>query len=241
MKKAIAQLPEVLDDDEAQEERRAAGVVLVRSLIARRWFELEKLWLLWQRPDLEDFISSLRAFVHELLVVYGDHCAFPPMPSDACLDALLEDADKMRKAAHGTKDVSGSSTSTSSSKRSHDSVIPHEFRYLVNSKSTWTVLKVHLSVKDLNRDLKPWLQFLCFSTSFYSPAFAQHRYFCLQVPPEEGLDGYRHYLATSEWWNLRTPFYQWYTKNYTSGLVPLLEDLRLSVGHATCWQMEILS
>ena len=30
------------------------------------------------------------------------------------------------------------------------------------------------------------------------------------------VQGYAHYLAVAEWYTLRTPFTQWYTKNYSS-------------------------
>ncbi len=54
-----------------------------------------------------------------------------------------------------------------------------------------------------------------------------------KVGESDGPDGYEHFLACSEWWTLKTPFYQFYSKNYSNAVMPFLEELRLSSGHAT--------
>lgn len=48
------------------------------------------------------------------------------------------------------------------------------------------------------------------------------------------MDGYGHYIAMSELWTLKTPFYAFYSKQYSSAVVPLMEELQISGGHVTC-------
>ena len=54
-----------------------------------------------------------------------------------------------------------------------------------------------------------------------------------QVPEGRGnKQGYVHYLSISEWWRLRTPLSQWFTKNFTSVWLPLADQLDIDTGHA---------
>ena len=54
----------------------------------------------------------------------------------------------------------------------------------------------------------------------------------LQVPEDVAAEGYRHYLALSEWWKHRTPFTQWYTKNFSSAYLPLCQQFEVGDYHA---------
>ena len=51
---------------------------------------------------------------------------------------------------------------------------------------------------------------------------------------EHAIDGYQIFLGVAEWYSLRTPFSQWFTKNYASMFLPLAAELGLSVdGHVS--------
>ena len=45
------------------------------------------------------------------------------------------------------------------------------------------------------------------------------------------MDGYCRFVAMAEWWRLKTPFSQWFTKNYTGVFLPLAHLLGMEVGH----------
>lgn len=53
----------------------------------------------------------------------------------------------------------------------------------------------------------------------------------LQVSEGESVDGYRNFLAVPEWWKLKTPFSQYFTKNYSGNFLPLAHVMGLSPGH----------
>ena len=57
----------------------------------------------------------------------------------------------------------------------------------------------------------------------------------LEVAGEEhAIDGYQIFLGVAEWYSLRTPFSQWYTKNYASMFCPFAAEVGLSVdGHVS--------
>ena len=60
----------------------------------------------------------------------------------------------------------------------------------------------------------------------------------VQVDEGENVQGYRNYLAVPEWYKLRTPFFQWYTKNYASVCLPLAQQLECADGHV--WGLDLL-
>lgn len=146
VKAALAEIPARVAGDPASEDQRAAKVANVRKLIANRWNDLQNLWMHWSRDELETFIDNLKAFLGELTVVYGEEVPFAPMPTDPFLDDLMKDMDKMN-GLDGDGGEPGSSRSSMSCKSSTSgsssaSMLPHEFRFLVNAKSVWTVMKV---------------------------------------------------------------------------------------------------
>ena len=47
------------------------------------------------------------------------------------------------------------------------------------------------------------------------------------------MDGYSHYIPVSHWWRVKTPFYNWYSKNFASILEPLCIKFEFGLGHAT--------
>ena len=53
--------------------------------------------------------------------------------------------------------------------------------------------------------------------------------------------GYAHYMSVAEWYHLRTPFTQWYTKNYTSVFKPLAEQMEVATGHAHASEVALLA
>lgn len=146
MQRSIAEIPEVFDESPASEHARTLAINKTRSLIAKRWHELDDVYFHWSREQVEDFIVDFREFVNELLAIHGDNLPFAPMPSELHIRSLLEDVDKLKRAMRDTEmgdDLSSTPASNaSSSSKSSASMIAHEFRFLVNAQSVWTVLKV---------------------------------------------------------------------------------------------------
>ena len=46
------------------------------------------------------------------------------------------------------------------------------------------------------------------------------------------IQGYRHLISVAEWWQLKTPFTQWFTKNWSSVYRPLAAQMEVADGHA---------
>ncbi len=130
-------MPEDLGEDPQEALDRDKAIGNVRLLLAKRWLELDRVFVRWSRKDVENFIARYKGFVEELLVIYGDSIPFPPTPSELYLESMLDDIDKLKQSA----DVSSTKSTTASSCGSC-SMVSHEFRFLVNAKSVWTVLKV---------------------------------------------------------------------------------------------------
>lgn len=145
MQRSIAEIPEVFDESPESELARNVAVNKTRSLIAKRWGELDDVYFHWSREQVEDFILSFKEFVQELLTIHGDNLPFAPMPSELHVHSLLQDVDKLRNAKRDMEidDLGETPASTSSSSsKSSASMISHDFRFLVNAQSVWTVMKV---------------------------------------------------------------------------------------------------
>ena len=52
-----------------------------------------------------------------------------------------------------------------------------------------------------------------------------------QVDSAHNADGYRHYVSIPEWYALRTPFTQWYTKNFSSVFLPTADAMQFGCQH----------
>lgn len=47
------------------------------------------------------------------------------------------------------------------------------------------------------------------------------------------MNGYRHYWGVPEWYQLRTPFSQWFTKSFAASFSPFMDSLGMeALGHA---------
>lgn len=134
-------MPEDLGEDPQEAVAREKALVTVRLLLANRWLELDRVFVKWSRRQVEDFIARYKAFVEELSVIYGDSIPFPPTPSELYLESMLVDIDKLKKSEDADRQRSPTKSTTASSSGSC-SMVSHEFRFLVNAKSVWTVLKV---------------------------------------------------------------------------------------------------
>ncbi|CAE6950908.1 unnamed protein product [Symbiodinium sp. CCMP2592] len=53
----------------------------------------------------------------------------------------------------------------------------------------------------------------------------------LQVDEASAVEGYRHFIAVAEWYRFKTPFTQWFTKNYSGNFLPLAHMLEIGGGH----------
>lgn len=52
-------------------------------------------------------------------------------------------------------------------------------------------------------------------------------------------EGYSVFVAVAEFWKMKTPFTQWFTKNYASMFMPMCNEMGLSIdGHAT-WLIQV--
>ena len=52
-----------------------------------------------------------------------------------------------------------------------------------------------------------------------------------QVENNDAVDGYRHFISTAEWYSLRTPYTQYFTKNHAGNYLPLAHLLEVGTRH----------
>ena len=57
-------------------------------------------------------------------------------------------------------------------------------------------------------------------------------FFC-EVDDDAAVDGYKHFISIPEWYHFRTPFSQYFTKNYSGVFLPLAHTFELSTGHVS--------
>ena len=51
---------------------------------------------------------------------------------------------------------------------------------------------------------------------------------------KDAVNGYRHFMALAEWYRLRTPFSQWFSKNMAGVFCPFADSLMMDpVGHVS--------
>ena len=55
----------------------------------------------------------------------------------------------------------------------------------------------------------------------------------LQVNTQDAANGYRMFIRCSQWWSMKTPFYNWFTKNYATMVVPLGSQFELDAVHVS--------
>lgn len=138
VRQAISHLPEVLGIEENESEleaERDKALCQLRSMIVKRWVELERMWMKMKtRTEIDETISEFRASLDDLKAVHGDHLPFPPLFCEEATQVLVDQLMKMRPESESAGTASEKSSASSS-------MVPHAFRFLVNDKSTWTVLK----------------------------------------------------------------------------------------------------
>lgn len=225
MDKVRRALAECDEDDEKT-------LLNVRKVMAEGWCALTNACSLQtSKQKMEDMLDSWRGALSELIMVYGDHMIFMIAPPQACTTALLDDLERgssnRESEEHSLPPVSSASSTASGKSRNGPGIIAHVYRYLQNAKSVWTVLEVLGQYKSnaLYQSLSPdgrWQPSLPMKLCQCSSA---------QVPEAHAVDGYKCFISVGEFYQLRTPFYQWFTKNFVQSVQPYVEEMVLSPGH----------
>ena len=129
-------MPEVLEDDPAEEAARLAQIEKVRNLIARRWMAIRTIASTWHHDQLDEIVARTKACIEDLLTVHGPEIPFAPDPEVPKVNGLVRE-EQSKNPSGQTSVRSDTSTSSSAS-----TTIPHEFRFLRTKVGVWTCLRV---------------------------------------------------------------------------------------------------
>ena len=204
-------LQEVPLDNGGDTSLRESCILKVRKMIAEKWLELRLDTFGGSSEDRMSLKKTYQQGLLELVKMYGPETPFAPEPMDANLQIL---------PAHTAATPSPDSKNSSSPEAERKCPL-HSFRFLANTKGVWTIVQVsYLSLSMPLTTPRPMhLQPLC-----YLP----------QVDQSEAVDGYRNFISVTESYHFKTPFTQWFTKNYVGGFLPAAHLLELGPGHAAC-------
>ena len=220
-------MPEVLEDDPAEEAARLAQIEKVCNLIARRWMAIRTIASTWHHDQLDEIVARTKACIEDLLTVHGPEIPFAPDPEVPKVNGLVREGQS--KNPSGQTSVR-SETSTSSSCVDH-----HSARVSVSEDESWRVdVPTGHSFPDYclvfwTEDSAATSSPLCmFVSSFRTSASDQ------VTSEKDAVDGYRNFMAMSEWYRLRTPFSQWFTKSMSAVFCPFADSLMMDpVGHVS--------
>lgn len=129
----LAEVPEDLGADPADEHRRHLALVELRVKIANRWKEVLGVKDKIPKARYEQMVESTNATIAKLIEIHGQNIAFGLSPSEKQLSSLEPCESPAEKSAESA------STRKSESSVVASTILPHEFRFLVNQKSVWSV------------------------------------------------------------------------------------------------------
>ena len=131
-------MPEVLEDDPAQEALRTQAVIKVRDTIACRWLALRRVAQQWHLHQRKDALSVTREVILNLITIHGAHFEFAP---DA--DILVPMPGFQCEVDQGGNLVEEEVETTSSHKSSRTSsaCIEHKFMFAQTQGDVWTCLQ----------------------------------------------------------------------------------------------------
>ena len=141
LRKKLSDVPQVLNGSPAEELARFTALVEVREAIAQRWMDLLK-----RKPSLPEaffhrMVEETKATVANFVEIHHPEIPFCIDPFEKQLmktptDPLPHDS------SSSTTEKGGAAQSSSSAATL---VLPHEFQFLVNQKSVWSVCKADYS------------------------------------------------------------------------------------------------
>ena len=105
----------------------------IRERIANRWIEVLGSKTKVPNAKFQQMVESTNATIAKMIEIHGQKFAFCLPPSEkqlSCLDPCANPEE------NGT---APDSASTNQSSASGTNILPHEFKFLVNAKSVWSV------------------------------------------------------------------------------------------------------
>ncbi len=145
LRKILAEMPEVFDDNAEVEHARDLALTELRKCIALRWQEILNCKPRVPKHCFQKMVDSTKSSVSNIIEIHGPSI---PFSIDPC-DKQLAPVEAPKPEISDSASVDGQSA-TSSGKRSFQ-MVPHEFRFLVNTKSVWSVCKAGLRINLLVR------------------------------------------------------------------------------------------
>ncbi|CAL1135030.1 unnamed protein product [Cladocopium goreaui] len=173
LRRKLSNVPQVLSENPAEELARFTALVEVRETIAERWMDLLK-----RKPSLPEaffhrLVEETKATVANFVEIHHQEIPFCIDPFEKQLMKTLTDP-LPHDSSSSTAEKSGASQSGSSAATV---VLPHEFQFLVNQKSVWSVCKVQEAVAvDGYRSycsVAEWWPFRTKFTQWFTKSFEQ--------------------------------------------------------------------
>ena len=194
---------------DGDEAKLSPVLTAIRTHVAARWC------FLLQHGAEAGACKSFQNCVQDLAILHREEIPWAPFPP---LSQELADANA------GVHDEDADGPDPPAEPRSDQRVVPHEFRFMKVDKGVWTVL------------VAAWITLLPLRIRCLGSVMSM---LVPQVPLGRGNgQGYQHYFSVSEWYTLKTPFSQWFTKNFSSMARPLATQLEIEHTHvqhsATC-------
>ena len=149
LRRKLSNVPQVLSENPAEELARFTALVEVRETIAERWMDLLK-----RKPSLPEaffhrLVEETKATVANFVEIHHQEIPFCIDPFEKQLMKTLTDP-LPHDSSSSTAEKSGASQSGSSAATV---VLPHEFQFLVNQKSVWSVCKAGILLLEVSDKL----------------------------------------------------------------------------------------
>ena len=139
LQRIIAEMPDVFDENAEVEHARNLALTELRRCIALRWQEILNCKPRVPKHCFQKMVDSTKSSLSNIMEIHGPSIPFSIDPCDKQL-ALLEAPNPAISDS-----ASVDARSATSSGRSYQ-MVPHEFRFLVNQKSVWSVCKAGLRI-----------------------------------------------------------------------------------------------
>ena len=124
----LVEVPEDLGADPADEHQRGLALKRIRERIAKRWIEVLGSKDKVPNAKFTQMVESTNATIAKMIEIHGQNIAFCLPPSEKQLSCM--DPEENQTAAESVSNHSSGSGSN---------ILPHEFKFLINAKSVWSV------------------------------------------------------------------------------------------------------
>ena len=128
LRELLAEVPEDLGADPADEHQRGLALERIRERIANRWIEVLGSKDKVPNAKFTQLVESTNSTIAKMIEIHGQNIAFCLPPSEKQLSC-------MDPEENGAPPESASNQSSGSG----SNILPHDFKFLVNSKSVWSV------------------------------------------------------------------------------------------------------